>query len=198
MKEIYVSIDIEADGRIPGFNNMLSFGAAVFDLTAKNPRTPVSTFEANLELVPGCTGDKDTMEWWATQPEAWAAHRKNLQRPEEVMPKFVDWLQKLPGSPVVVGFPITYDFMFLYWYMMRYGGAEGKTMAECNMRSPFSHSGVDIKTAAWLTLGGRFRDSTKKNWPRLWSEGAPRHDHTALQDAIGQGVQFVNILEYRG
>lgn len=30
--ELYVSVDVEADGRIPGRSSMLSFGAAAFTL----------------------------------------------------------------------------------------------------------------------------------------------------------------------
>lgn len=51
----YVSIDIEADGPIPGpgGNSMLSFGAAAF-LPPGQPRnkTPIATFERNLFPLP--------------------------------------------------------------------------------------------------------------------------------------------------
>jgi hypothetical protein len=38
-------------------------------------KTLVSTFLANLELLPGASGDPRAMQWWETQPEAWAACR---------------------------------------------------------------------------------------------------------------------------
>ena len=51
--EIYVSTDIEADGPIPGPNSMLSFGSAAF----REDKTLVSTFAANLKLLPRASGD---------------------------------------------------------------------------------------------------------------------------------------------
>lgn len=41
-------------------------------------KTLVSTFSANFETLPDAKGHPDTMAWWATQPEAWAACRCDL------------------------------------------------------------------------------------------------------------------------
>lgn len=101
MPEIYVSTDIEADGPIPGPHSMLSFGSAAF----REDKTLVSTFTANLELLPGATGDPKTMAWWATQPEAWAATRRDCRDPAVVMADYVRWLKGMPGKPVFVAFP---------------------------------------------------------------------------------------------
>src|SRR5262245_4099310 len=133
MAEIYVSTDVEADGPIPGPHSMLSFASAAF--TAD--KTPVGTFSANLTTLPGATGDPKTMEWWQTQPAAWAACRDNAREPAVVMPEYVRWLKSLPGKPVFVGYPAAYDFLFVYWYLIRFTG-----------ESPFSHSALDIKTYA--------------------------------------------------
>ena len=77
MPEIYVSTDIEADGPIPGPHSMLSFGSAAY----REDKTLVSTFSANLELLPGASGEPKTMAWWATQPEAWAAAAESWLAP---------------------------------------------------------------------------------------------------------------------
>ena len=45
----------------------------------------VSTFSANLETLDGAAPHPKTAAWWATQPEAWAACRKDLQKPEGAM-----------------------------------------------------------------------------------------------------------------
>lgn len=47
--ELYYSVDVEADGPIPGKNSMLSFGCAVF--TAKG--NLIDTYSANLDLLEG-------------------------------------------------------------------------------------------------------------------------------------------------
>ncbi len=178
-EELFISTDIESDGPIPGPNSMLSFGSAAFRRSAEM----VSTFSANLELLPGAAPDPKTQAWWESQPEAWAACRENLQSPADAMRAYVSWLKSLPGKPVFAGYPVTYDFMFVYWYLMRFVG-----------ESPFSHSALDIKTVAMIALRKPYRDSTKKNMPRRWFGDQP-HTHVALDDAIGQGTLLCNILK---
>jgi hypothetical protein len=181
MPEIYVSTDIEADGPIPGPHSMLSFGSAAF--TAEGKR--VGTFSANLALLDGARGEEKTMTWWQSQPEAWAACRADPRDPAEVMPEYVAWLKALPGKPVFVAYPAAYDFLFVYWYLIRFAG-----------ESPFSHSALDIKTFAMALLGKEYREATKRNMPREWFGKLP-HTHVALDDAIGQGVLFCNMLAER-
>ena len=176
--ETYVSTDVEADGPIPGPNSMLSFASAAYSAE----KAVLGTFEANLELLPGAQPDPKTMEWWAGQPEAWAACRKDLQKPEEALPRYLAWLKKLPGRPVFVAYPAAYDFLFVYWYLMRFAG-----------ESPFSHSALDIKTFAMAMLGCDYRDATKRAMPRRWFDPLP-HTHRALDDALEQGALFVNML----
>jgi hypothetical protein len=181
MPEIYVSTDVEADGPIPGPHSMLSFASAAY----RADKTLVGTFEANLCLLPGAQGDPGTMAWWKGQPEAWAACRKDVREPAEVMPEYVAWLKGLPGKPVFVAYPAAYDFMFVYWYLMRFAG-----------ESPFSHSALDIKTYAMAVLGTAYRESTKRNMPKKWFDDLP-HTHVALDDAKGQGALFCNMLAER-
>jgi hypothetical protein len=181
MKEIYVSTDVEADGPIPGPHSMLSFASAAF----RADKTLVSTFEANLATLSGAEGDPKTMAWWQSQPEAWAACRANQRDPGEVMPEYVAWLKALPGKPVFVAYPAAFDFMFVYWYMIKFAG-----------ESPFSHSALDIKTYAMAVMGTEYRESTKRNMPRNWFDAMP-HTHVALDDAKGQGALFCNMLAER-
>lgn len=181
MAEVYVSTDVEADGPIPGPHSMLSFGSAAF----LADKTPVGTFAANLELLPGAAGDPKTMAWWQTQPAAWAACRENVRDPGEALPAYVRWLKALPGKPVFVGYPAAYDFLFVYWYLIRFAG-----------ESPFSHSALDIKTYAMAVLGTEYRESVKRNLPRAWFDPVP-HTHVALDDARGQGALFCNMLAAR-
>ncbi len=178
MQEIYISTDVEADGPIPGQNSMLSFGSAAY---FKNKEL-VSTFEANLECLEGAKPDPETSKWWSTQTEAWEYCRSNLQEPKSVMQNYVKWLNSLPGKPVFVGYPVSYDFMFVYWYLMKFVGS-----------SPFSHSALDIKTMAMVALKSEYRKATKKYMPKIWFDDLP-HTHKALDDAIGQGALFCNIL----
>ncbi|MDO8650357.1 MAG: 3'-5' exoribonuclease [Candidatus Berkelbacteria bacterium] len=176
--EIYISTDVEADGPIPGMNSMLSFGSAAYLADKKL----ISTFTANLETLPNASANPKTMEWWKGQPEAWKACRENLQPPEKALKNYLVWLKSLPGIPVFVGYPAAYDFMFVYWYLIRFTG-----------ESPFSHSALDIKTLAMALLKTDYRKATKKNMPKKWFDPLP-HSHQALDDAIEQGALFCNML----
>jgi len=179
MPEIYVSTDIEADGPIPGPHSMLSLGSAAFT----SDGSMVSTFSANLTLLDGAVGHPETMAWWKRNPSAWEQSRTALQDPAVVMPDYRVWLQSLPGRPVFVGYPAAYDFLFVYWYLIRFAGG-----------SPFSHSALDIKTYAMAMLDLPYRECVKRNIPKQWFPSMP-HRHIALDDAIEQGQLFCNMLQ---
>ena len=168
MPEIYISTDIETDGPIPGPNSMLSFASAAY----LPDKTLLSTFSRNLETLEGASGDEKTMAWWATQPDAYAKCRSDLVSPEVAMIDYVAWLHALPGKPCFVAYPAGFDFLFVYWYLIRFA-----------QESPFSHSALDVKTFAWSLLGGHYRDATKRKMPKRWFDPLP-HTHVALDDAI--------------
>jgi hypothetical protein len=176
--EIYVSTDVEADGPIPGPNSMLSFGSAAYLAN----KTLIGTFSANLNELPGAVADPKTAQWWSTQPAAWAACRQNPEPPEAAMRRYITWLKGLPGKPVFVGYPASFDFLFVYWYLIRFAG-----------ESPFSFSALDIKTYAMALLKKDYRKSTKAGMPKHWFD-PHRHTHIALDDAIEQGELFCNML----
>ena len=177
-QEIYVSTDIEADGPIPGIYSMLSFASAAY--TAD--KQLLGTFSANLDTLPEAQVHPDTKAWWDKNLKAWEICRQNCQTPSEAIQKYVDWLKKLPGKPVFVGYPAAYDFMFIYWYLIKFTG-----------ESPFSHSALDIKTFAMAVLKKPFRETSKRKMPKHWFDDLP-HSHVALDDAIEQGALFCNIL----
>lgn len=178
MPEIYVSTDIETDGQIPGANSMLSFASAAY----LADKTLVETFTANLQTLPDASGDLKTMKWWQSQPEAWQATRTDLQEPADAMQSYVSWLKSLPGKPVFVAYPAGFDFLFVYWYLIRFTG-----------ESPFSFSALDIKSYAMAMLKTEYRKSSKRNMPKHWFDSLP-HTHVALDDAIEQGALFCNML----
>jgi DNA polymerase III alpha subunit (gram-positive type) len=181
MTEIYVSVDIEADGPIPGPNNMLSLGAAAFDPEGNL----IDTFTVNLEDMPDTTMDPRTKEFWDKNPKAYEATRTNQYSPKAGMVKFERWLKNLPSRPVFVGYPAGFDFTFVYWYLIKFVGY-----------SPFSFSALDMKSYAMALMGTEFRKSTKRNMPKRWFSKSP-HTHVALDDAIEQGHLFMSMLKER-
>jgi hypothetical protein len=178
MAEIYVSTDVETDGPIPGPHSMLSFASAAY----RADKTLLGTFTANLETLPGAAGHPETMAWWGEHAEAFAATRTGLEAPEAALRRYVAWLKGLPGQPVFVAYPAGFDFLFVYWYLIRFVG-----------ESPFSFSALDVKTYAMAVLKTAYREAVKRNMPPRWFDPLP-HTHVALDDAIEQGALFCNML----
>lgn len=179
--EIYISVDVEASGPIPLEYSMLSFGAAAFTEDGEL----IDTFERNLEELPDAKRHPDTMLWWATQPKAWEECRKNLETPKRAMIQFDIWLKKLKSqtnaNPVFIGYPASFDFMFIYVYLIKFVGY-----------SIFSFSALDMKTYAYSLLNIPFRQAVKKNFPKSW-RSKKKHTHVALNDAIEQGETFFKM-----
>ena len=180
MSETYISTDIEADGPIPGMYSMLSFGSAAF-----KDGLLIDQFTANLLTLPNATTDPSTMEWWNQDrnKKAYEATRVNAVEPVLAMKSYVAWLKTF-NSPVFVGYPAGFDFTFIYWYLMAFAG-----------ESPFSFSGLDMKSYAMAKLKTPFRATVKKNFPYAWKKVPGKHTHIALDDAIEQGWMFMNMLK---
>lgn len=181
--ELYFSIDIEADGPCPGLNSMLSLGCVVFDDTGAQ----LGSYYATLQRLPEASIDRDTAEWWKTQPEAYKQATKGARPAIVVMNEFEKWVNKFwetGKSPVFVGYPAGFDFTYVYWYFMKFVGF-----------SPFSFSAIDMKTLAMAKLGTSFRDTTKKAFPKEW-KSSKRHTHNALDDAFEQGEIFCKMMGF--
>src|SRR5215469_16303156 len=107
--EIYISIDIETDGPCPGQNSMLALGAAAF---RDDPHDTIGRFYATLKPLSGAFQDTGTMEWWTTQPEAWAEVNSNQEDPAVALKNFVAWCDQLAqefgAKLIAVGWPIAF------------------------------------------------------------------------------------------
>ncbi|MFJ3336381.1 3'-5' exoribonuclease domain-containing protein [Streptomyces sp. NPDC086766] len=184
-----ISVDIEADGPIPGPYSMLSLGAAVAGtqdaegFTAADPTR--HTFYRELRPI-------------STEfvPEALAVSgldRERLGRegaePVAALTEFTDWVREVSAGaqPVMCGYPAAFDWMFLYWYLIRFTGA-----------SPFGHSGcLDMKTLYAVKAGLPLRAVAKGTMPRhLLSRR--RHTHHALDDAVEQAELLANLMAWPG
>ncbi len=100
------------------------------------------------------------------------------------MRDYVRWLEELPGKPVFVAYPVAFDYMFVQWYLMRFVG-----------HSPLGISALDVKTYAMAVLKSDYHGASKAHMPKAWFDDLP-HSHVALDDAIGQGALFCNILRH--
>lgn len=186
MSEIFFSVDIETDGPIPGQNSMLSLGAVALSAGGDE----LSTFTVNFVELNGAAPDSSTMEWWAKQPAAIVeAARANPQPPLPAIQAFSDWVlmtckEHGNAKPVFVGYPAGFDFLFVYWYLVKFTGG-----------SPFSFSALDIKTFAMAVMGCGYREVNKKTLEPFMPKDLS-HTHVALDDAREQGQLFINLLRH--
>lgn len=193
----YLSGDVEADGPIPGPFSMLSFGVVAFDESGKE----IGAFARNLELLPGALQHPATMAWWAKNQAAYDRTREGTVPPLSAMIGLDLWMRHLPGKKTFVGYPASYDFLFLYWYLIAFevlretALTPSPSIQAAGYESPFGFQALDIKTLAMIPLGCDFRAVGKRKMPREWFEGQPQHTHDPLDDARGQGMLFFKVLE---
>lgn len=183
--EHYISVDIEADGPIPGPWSMLSLGAAAYDYHGKF----LDSFSVNLQTLQEAGLDRwrmdpheDTVAFWKRNPEAWKACRENTVDPLNAMIAFKDWFSKYK-NPIFVGYPAGFDFTFVYWYLTYFVG-----------KTALSFSALDVKTLAMARMGGPYKSATKRNMPKRWFGNTP-HSHIAVEDAVEQGDMCMKILK---
>lgn len=184
--EIYISADVETDGPVPGTYSMLSFGlAAVATFDGEQvERLDPRAHAAYWELAP-ITESFDS--------EALAVNGLDRDRllasgdaPEAAMRAAARWVNGVAGGrrPILVAYPVAFDWMFLHWYFETFVGA-----------SPFGHSRcVDIRSLYMGLAAVPFSQSSKSHIPEVLQPHAA-HTHHALEDAIEQGQLFVNIFE---
>ncbi|MGW3354766.1 exonuclease [Streptomyces bungoensis] len=184
-----ISVDIEADGPIPGPYSMLSIGAAVAGTQDADGFTPADperlTFYRELRPISD-----------AYVPEALAVSGLDRDRlgvegaePAVALAEFSAWVREVSAGaqPVMCGYPASYDWTFLYWYLIRFTG-----------ESPFGHSGcLDMKTLYATKAGLPLRAVAKGTMPRhLLSRR--RHTHHALDDAVEQAELLANLMAWPG
>lgn len=184
---LYISVDIEADGPIPGPYSMISFGAAVAgrqdgaSYTAADPER--DTFYRELRPISE-----------AFVPEALAVSgldRDRLLRegaePAAAMAEFRAWVRAVSAGaqPVMCAYPASFDWTFLYWYLMNFGGD-----------SPFGHSGcLDMKTLYAAKARVPLRAAVKGRMPSELLSRRP-HTHHALDDAVEQAELMSNLMAW--
>lgn len=188
--DVYFSADVETDGPIPGPYSMLSFGLVVAGTFDGNAFTPLGLqspqYYAELKPI------SDSF-----QPEAMKVNgldRNRLVRegrsPEVVMTEATAWILEVAkgGTPVLVAYPLGFDWLWLYWYFVRFG----------SKGSPFGHSRCyDVKTAFAVKARRTVSRAGRAEIPSALC-GPTKHTHNALDDAREQGEIFANLFTWTG
>lgn len=191
--EIYISVDVETDGPIPGDFNMVSLGASLcgkFKSWAGWQRTGGgNTFYR--ELLTAVPGDPDTRRW--LEGQGFEVDSPQAIHPATAMRHFKEWVEGLADTfearPVFVAYPLGFDWSFTHWYFEHYLGPKS---------DPFGFSNaLDIKTLFMAKSGRALLGSTKRSMPRQVKKVETPHTHNAKDDAVGQGELFTNLMEWR-
>ena len=170
MREVYISVDVEAAGPVPPTYSMLSLGAVVVD-------DPNATFYVELRPVNDA--------WVAGAMKVVGRALQDFARvgrdPKEAMAGFRDWLALVADNakPVFVGFNATFDWAFVNFYFHQYLG-----------ENPFGIGGVDIKSYYMGLSGGTWEDTRSSRIAKEFRDSSRRHTHNALDDAIEQAGTF--------
>lgn len=169
-REVYISVDVETSGPIPGAYSMLTIGAC-------NIYNPEQVFSCALKPISS-----------NVDPEALAVTGLSLDTlelegisPETAMMQFQDWLQRVAGTdgvPVFVGLNAPFDWSFINYYFHYFLKS-----------NPFGFAALDIKALFMGATGSTWAGTSSSQMAaRLHpkSEG----NHEALVDAQYQAELF--------
>ncbi len=173
--EVYISVDIEASGPIPGEYSMLSLGACVVGDLSK-------TFYREFKPIT----DKYTPEAIEVSGFSLEKLKETGVEPAAAMLDFENWIIQVSGDnkPVFTAFNATFDWMFTAYYFHRFLG-----------RNPFRISGLDIKAYYMGKFGTTWGDTAKSSMAKKLLSGK-KHTHNALDDAVEQAEIFRRIVEH--
>lgn len=169
-REIFISVDVETAGPIPGEYSLLAIGACVAE-------RPDIRFACKLKP----TSSRADPEALAVSGLSLAELRENGSDPAEAMAAFAAWIAKAvddESEPVFVGFNAPFDWSFVNYYFHRFLG-----------KNPFGFTALDIKA---LYMGATNCDWRDTRSSRIAEQLQPSliGDHDALHDALYQAELF--------
>lgn len=173
-QEVYISVDIEASGPIPGTYSMLSLGAVLV-------ADPDVSFYVELQPI-----SKEAV------PEAMKVSGFGLEElersgtpPQDAMTQFRAWVEDVAQGrkAVFVGFNASFDWAFVNWYFHTYLG-----------ENPFGIGALDIKAYYMGWAGCAWRETTSSQLPERLKP-TDEASHHALDDARYQGEIFARLRE---
>ncbi|WP_286918621.1 3'-5' exonuclease [Pseudomonas sp. UBA6753] len=176
-EELYISVDIEASGPIPGEYSMLSLGACVVG----RPEQAIY-----LELMPDSPRH---------DPEAVSVTGFDLQSlaatgiaPLQAMQKLAEWLANVSASEqkaIFIGLNASFDWSFVNYYFHKYLG-----------ENPFGFAALDIKAYYMGAFNLEWKQTKSSHMSaNLLPHTSPTHN--ALDDARYQAELFQLMQQRR-
>ena len=168
--ELYISVDVETAGPIPGEFSLLSIGACDVE---------DETRAFSIELKPvNRNADPKALEVTGLSLDVLA---ERGETPVAAMEAFGSWAKALAGDDralVFVGFNAPFDWSFVNYYFHHFGDG-----------NPFGFAALDIKALYMGATGCSWADTRSS---QIAEHLAPerRGDHDALHDAKYQAELF--------
>lgn len=174
-KEVFISVDVETSGPIPGEYSLLTIGAVIVDDESQMFECAIKPLNRNADPkaleVAGLSLDE--------------LERTGLS-PQTAMNRFLEWLDAHIGpdaTPVFVGFNAPFDWSFVNYYFHRFAGA-----------NPFGFAALDIKAYYMGATGCKWSD-TRSSLVSARLSPQRRGNHNALSDALYQAELFRLVRE---
>lgn len=172
--EIYISVDVETAGPVPGIFSLLSIGACLVH------QAEVAIY---LELQPD-SPEHDPESVAVTGLDLMQLERDGLP-PSVAMHQFKIWIESLidPGQKAIfVGLNTPFDWSFINYYFYKYIGI-----------NPFGFTAIDIK-AYFMGAYGYSWSETKSSHMSAILKPCTQPNHNALDDARFQAELFALML----
>lgn len=176
--ELYLVTDVEANGPIPVDNSMLSFSSVAVDFGGNIH----GIFYANLKCLKGSHPHKKTMEWWKSFPDQYEQATYAPLDPKGVMILYKEWLNNLNNTNTKMVADRSLDWMYMQWYMVHF-------LSEM----PLGYDSIHSASFAWAhnAENNTYNKSYTKG---RWRSHKYKHNHVAINDALGEAFVFVNML----
>lgn len=175
-KEVFISVDIEASGPIPGEYDLLSIGMCRID-------QPEAQFYCELKPV--------SFKFNAKALEVAGFHLQDLAKngtdPATAMQNCAAWLNDNllnAETPIFVGLNAGFDWSFINYYFHKYTG-----------HNPFGVASLDIKSMYFGAFGSHWFETRAKHMSKVLNPKT-HGNHHALQDAIFQAELFHLMLQH--
>lgn len=168
--EVFLSVDVETAGPIPGEYSLLTIGAC-------DVSDPTQTFACELKPT---TRNADPKALEVTGLSLDRLEQEGLD-PAVAMRTFRDWVVRIAGAdatPVFVGFNAPFDWSFVNYYFHRYLG-----------ENPFGFAALDIKSM-YMGANGSSWAQTRSSQIAADLHPVLKGDHDALHDAQYQAELF--------
>jgi DNA polymerase III epsilon subunit-like protein len=165
----YVTVDVEADGPIPGDYSMICLGAVIVD-----PRLD-QTFYGKLRPISDKYIDEALKISGFTREET-----LRFDAPEKVLADFRDWLHEhCSGRAFFISDNNGFDWQFVNWYFHHFLGG-----------NPFGHSSTN--------LGSLYKGLVKDTFVNFKHLRKTRHTHHPVEDALGNAEALLEMKEKMG